>query len=654
LSGLHPDDEKTTKAILNQAIKNVERFRHAFRLRKGDGGFVMMEMSGGPFHDEKGQLLGFLGYCEPQESAKKVMEKLDLSSPEDLEERTALERRNALLEKELEEARVFQKRTAELEKDLRLAESAREQITVERDLLLQQSGKEAGASVEEVALLWESDLKGSLLYASPAWLEKRGCAAAAEEMGEAWLSRLDGKNRTAVLKAIEDCGRSGHGFQVPFEWTGEKGERRIWELSGGRTGEGESKTVGGVAREVTIEWAEADRLASEFGVEADRSLSLGDRLKRLSGCLADSRKKREQESRWLQVHRQVFSQSSQALLIIRADETVLLTNEPHCRLLGVEAKAGEDIESWLGAVTGGDENSDALKTWREDIWRRQLRRSLTLTNAEGDSREIECELKVLSEEQGLYLVSMEDKTDSIRAEKLAGVREMRFRALFRDGNRGVAFVGEKGLIEEVNPGLEEMLGVARADLMSHHIDDWIHPEDRKKKEAFIEELFSSEKRQGTLELRLSRVGDSEKPDELPVRLRVSVVRGSDHRVHFAAYVFEAIEEQVRAFEETKRLTTELTELVATRSRLEKEVDRLVGEGKVVASEKDTAEKELGVSKEQTRSLLDVIPQTILLLQKGGVIEDFYPSADWEVDETEDVVGTEVKDLIPALGESLPN
>jgi two-component system sensor histidine kinase/response regulator len=63
LEGIHPEDLPGYAATVQQAQASREPFRTTFRLRRHDGAYRAILLQGTPYHDGRGQFLGYLGSC---------------------------------------------------------------------------------------------------------------------------------------------------------------------------------------------------------------------------------------------------------------------------------------------------------------------------------------------------------------------------------------------------------------------------------------------------------------------------------------------------------------------------------------------------------------------------------------------------------------
>jgi PAS domain S-box-containing protein len=76
LAAMHPDDAAAWPEQISQAIKTLQPFSLECRLRRKDGRYRWFMKTGRPYYNDKGELLGFIGYCTDVTSQKHALDAL--------------------------------------------------------------------------------------------------------------------------------------------------------------------------------------------------------------------------------------------------------------------------------------------------------------------------------------------------------------------------------------------------------------------------------------------------------------------------------------------------------------------------------------------------------------------------------------------------
>lgn len=156
------------------------------------------------------------------------------------------------------------------------------------------------------------------------------------------------------------------------------------------------------------------------------------------------------------------------LVQLDRDGIILAANDAVSALLGRPLRAGAAFEPWL-TVAAPEEvlREPVLREWRDNVWRRQIIRTFSLTSAEGLLKEIEIRPQLLPE--GHLLLILSDVTESRRAEDALRTSEAKYRGLFRELPTGIALVNGSGALVDANPALERLSGYSRIDLRRLHL-----------------------------------------------------------------------------------------------------------------------------------------------------------------------------------------
>ncbi len=138
-------------------------------------------------------------------------------------------------------------------------------------------------------------------------------------------------------------------------------------------------------------------------------------------------------------------------------------NQRFQALLGRPLPPGEPVAAWLNAGCPDEASQqEVLRLWREDIWRRQLVRVLTLTTVDGEVRQLE--FQPVSLPDGGVLVGVQEVTETWRREEQLQAVEARCRSLFLETPLAALLADEAGRVREANPAAEALTGRCSPEL----------------------------------------------------------------------------------------------------------------------------------------------------------------------------------------------
>ena len=80
LSMMHPEDAAAWQGLLVDAVRSAAPFALECRLRRRDGRYRWLLKNGRPLLSDRGQCLGFVGYCTDVSAQKQVLESLNQAS----------------------------------------------------------------------------------------------------------------------------------------------------------------------------------------------------------------------------------------------------------------------------------------------------------------------------------------------------------------------------------------------------------------------------------------------------------------------------------------------------------------------------------------------------------------------------------------------
>ena len=605
LDGLHSSDARSTKGIVAEAIRNQKSLDHTFRLKSDQGEYVSMDMWVEPYHSPDNELLGFYGVCEEHReapaSANFASSLLGGGQP--------MGGGQPLDEGILDEAR----RDAN-DALAKLAAAEREVLDLKEALgkLSRASGESQTSLPAGPTMLWQADAAGKLTHVNAKWNELLGRDLDAPADDSVLAGIKDPQERQTVQDRLAQAAEQGVPATCEFTWRRPNGETTLMELCGEPQLDSEGRTgLSGFVRDVEQEAVALKALQTLVAPEGlgDEDASVAERFGRLASKLPGWQERQVADRQDLLVFREIFDHAAVGIVLLGSDGRALFTNRRHRELLDFSIDDLGGIEDWLRRGCGDEEHTaSVLKFWREDIWQRQLTKTLALKSASGTLREIRFEPQLFVDDNRL-LLTLHDVTESKRSEEAMRESEIRFRALFRESSMGIALVDAEEKIYDVNPGLERVLEVPKRQILCRPFDECLHSEDLPRKQAVLQQLLASPKRNAEIELRLAKRRDqSGVTEDSWIRLNIALVRDVDQRVLFTAYFVQDITEQKRV------------------------------------------QAELQISQEQNRALLEIIPDLILLVDRRAQVIDLMPGEqmpDGLVEEN--AIGNRVDAVLPSLG-----
>ncbi|MFT5468573.1 MAG: PAS domain S-box-containing protein [Verrucomicrobiales bacterium] len=303
---------------------------------------------------------------------------------------------------------------------------------------------------------------------------------------------------------------------------------------------------------------------------------------------------------------QLLEQASFGIILLDRDRNTLYANPEHSRLLGFDVRDYKDVEEWL--AQSAPETSHGvlvLESWRENVWQKQVTKTLTLRNREKALRQIEFRPRPTAD--GGLMLTLFDVTEKRRGEEALRASEAKFRALFQHAGVGIALEDRSGNFFDVNPVFERMVAAQRHEIRKSHVRDWIHPEDWPQILANLENRPNGAAAMA-LEIRLNQKSGG----LLWSRTTISRIVDHNGRSIFTAYFFHDITNERRA------------------------------------------DATLKAAHREHRALLGAIPDLILMLDRKGRLLDMIPSATGAlIQNSATSIGQPLSALIPAFGESVP-
>lgn len=210
-------------------------------------------------------------------------------------------------------------------------------------------------------------------------------------------------------------------------------------------------------------------------------------------------------------------------------------NQHIAKVLGRAIQRGESVEQWLMHACASQEHKEKVATlWAQDVWSRQLTRTISLVTSEGLMREFE--FRPVTMGGGGVLVSIHDVTEQCRIEDLLQSTEARFRVLLQESSAGILLADKSGAVFETNAEAEKMTGHSKADLRRMNFDEWLTPESASARKETLLAMRDEGRRAAAVEVKIRRADGSLHP----VLLRMAVVNDADTGVHCTIHFLDAL------------------------------------------------------------------------------------------------------------------
>ncbi len=186
--------------------------------------------------------------------------------------------------------------------------------------------------------------------------------------------------------------------------------------------------------------------------------------------------------------RSVLDSAPCGLLVIDERGRPVFHNNRAAALLGRAMAEGQSVEEWLAQSCRDEMHHDeVVRQWRENIWRKQLTRIVSLTSSGGLLKDIE--LRPASLPGGGMLVMLQDVTDERRSEELLRATEAKFRALVHENPIPIVLADRSGSVFEANAAAEDLLGCTRAELRRMGMAQWMTAEGLAARGAALRDMI---------------------------------------------------------------------------------------------------------------------------------------------------------------------
>jgi PAS domain S-box-containing protein len=219
------------------------------------------------------------------------------------------------------------------------------------------------------------------------------------------------------------------------------------------------------------------------------------------------------------------------VLVLDEAGRVVQQNQALRALLGHELRAEETVETWLGRSCPNEEHrSEVCRIWREDVWRRQLTRTVSLVTADGLLKEIELRPGALV--QNGLLVHFQDVTAACRLEEQLSAMEAKFKALLQENPLPVLISDKSGNVFDLNRAAEELFQKHKVELKRLPVDALLSASGVAARKDALREM----KQSGDNRHRLTVALAGENAPKM--HLSMAAIRSADGMPHGTLHFFE--------------------------------------------------------------------------------------------------------------------
>lgn len=219
------------------------------------------------------------------------------------------------------------------------------------------------------------------------------------------------------------------------------------------------------------------------------------------------------------------------VLVLDEAGRVVQQNQALKSLLGREIKGDEAVEAWLArSCPNEDHLAEVCRIWREDVWRRQLTRTVSLVTADGLLKEIE--MRPGSLVQNGLLVHFQDVTANCRLEEQLSATESKFRALLQENPLPVLIADKSGTVFDLNRAAEELFQKHKVELRRLPVDALLSPAGAVARKDALREMRQSGDNRRRLTVALA--GE----DAPKMHLSLAAIRAADGSSQSTLHFFE--------------------------------------------------------------------------------------------------------------------
>lgn len=269
---------------------------------------------------------------------------------------------------------------------------------------------------------------------------------------------------------------------------------------------------------------EKSRLQNELAVAHDALRKLNAEMRALRDAEATLARRE-------MLHHSVVEALPAGVLVLDEAGRAMQQNRALKTLLGHEIRPDETVEAWLGhSCPDKEHHAEVCRIWREDVWRRQLTRAVSLVTADGLLKEIE--MRPASLPQNGLLVHFQDVTASCRLEEQLNATESKFRSLLQENPLPVLIADKSGNVYDLNHAAEELFQKHKVELRRLPVDALLAPSGAAARKDALREMRQS----GDSRRRLTVTLAGE--DAPKMNLSLAAIRAADGGPHSTLHFFE--------------------------------------------------------------------------------------------------------------------
>lgn len=405
----------------------------------------------------------------------------------------------------------------------------------------------ASSSLPMVAL----DAEGVILEANRGAVS--ACLARGLQEGRSHFWEAFGNGRDPAFKqhTLESLARlSGEGaamfdtLSAPASSESGEGEKAAptrWLLSAGK-GEGADARFIAIGLPASIASAQTLTVQMPPVATVTKQASVADSLNAIAlRQIEEQLNKSRQEISQLRATEQTFAKREArqravmeslpgGILVLDERGTPVFQNKNLTVLTGRAITRGESVEEWLAQGCPTQEHGERVRRiWREDVWRRQLKKVISLVTSTGHLKDLLFQPSPLN--GGGIVITVTDATEECRAEEALRSTEAKFRSLTQECPLGIVLVDKAGAVFEVNAAAESLLGRSKAELRRMPQESWMTEAASEERKAAIREMIETGRRSTSLDISLVK----EDGGELSVNLRLAMVQDAGSKPHCLIY-----------------------------------------------------------------------------------------------------------------------
>ncbi len=265
----------------------------------------------------------------------------------------------------------------------------------------------------------------------------------------------------------------------------------------------------------------------------DRSAELTAHIEGLNTELADLRELEAVYRRREIRHREVLDTIPCGLIVLDERGRPIFQNVHVKDLVGHDLPPGGMVEQWLAAACEDEEASqEVARTWREEVWRRQLTKIISLNTADGLVKDLEFRPSPLP--QGGLLLTIHDVSESCHLDEQLRSVEAKLRTLLRECPLPLLLTDASGAVFDANPAAEALFGKSRNALRRSGLDDFLSPESATFRRLQVKNAVDASVPHTSLEVVLPECGEA----AANAKLTIGVIQGTDGRLHALANYFD--------------------------------------------------------------------------------------------------------------------